>query len=263
MSSKENEVIGNYEVGKEGVLTRREVLLMGAMTAGGMVAGSAVPVAAAGEGAKKAASPDGPYKAKDFDKLAKTLNGFSASQIQQHLKLYNGYVAKSNQMYKMLKDVDVSSANATFSDLRELLIEQSYAVNGVVYHEFYFGNLGGKGGEPGGDLKAAIEERWGSNAKFMDFLKGAGKSARGWVVVGYNTRGGHLDAFALDTHNDYSPAGIIPVMVLDVYEHAYMVDFGIDRGKYLETFMDNLDWNVVAKRLSVASKHPSGEDSTV
>ncbi len=262
MSSKDKELIGNYEVGKEGILTRREVLLMGAMTAGSMVAGSAAPALAAKESAKDK-SGDGPYKAKDFEGLCKSLNGFSASQIKQHLKLYNGYVSKSNLMYKQLKGIDISTANATYSALRDLLTEQSYAVNGVVYHEFYFGNLGGKGGDPTGDLKAGIEERWGSTAKFMDFLKAAGKTARGWVVICYNTRGGYIDAFALDTHNVYSPAGVIPLMVLDVYEHAYMVDFGIDRGKYLETFMDNLDWSVVAKRLAVASKHPTGGESTV
>ena len=67
-------------------------------------------------------------------------------------------------------------------------MEQSYAVNGAVYHEYYFGNLGGKGGEPTGELKSALEERWGSMDKFMDYLKAAGKSMRGWVVIGFNTR---------------------------------------------------------------------------
>lgn len=259
MASDKKELIGNYEVTEKGILTRREVLAMGAIAASGLVAGGNTAPALAAKGK----NAGGPYKAKDFSGLIKTMNGFSASQIKQHLKLYNGYVKKSNLMYNQLTKMDITTANATYSELRDLLTEQSYAVNGVVYHEFYFGNLGGKGGEPTGKLKSGIEERWGSTGKFMDFLKAAGKSARGWVIIGYNTRGGYIDAFALDLHNVYSPANMIPILVLDVYEHAYMVDFGINRGKYLETFMNNLDWNVVAKRLNVAAKHPTGLDSTV
>jgi Fe-Mn family superoxide dismutase len=261
--TKEHEIVGNYEVSEKGVLTRREVLLMGAMAAGSLVA--ATPAIASGSSAAvttmKASEP---YVAKDFSALVeKKMAGLSASQIEQHLKLYKGYVAKSNEIYSKLKDVDISTANATYSPLRELLVEESYAVNGAIYHEFYFGNLGGKGGDPTGDLKSALEERWGSTDKFKDYLKAAGKSMRGWVVVGYNTRGGHLSAFGLDMHNMFSPANLIPILVLDVYEHAYMVDYGIDRGKYLEAFMNNLDWEVVAKRLAATRNHPMGADSTV
>jgi Fe-Mn family superoxide dismutase len=61
----------------------------------------------------------------------------------------------------------------------------------------------------------------------------------------------------------WSPANVVPILVLDVYEHAYMVDYGIDRAKYLDAFVKNLDWEVVAKRFSYAHKHPSGPDSTV
>jgi Fe-Mn family superoxide dismutase len=253
--TKEREIVGNYEVSDKGVMTRREVLLMGAMAAGSLVA--AAPVLAAGTTSAAAATkPNEPYVAKDFSALVK-------NPIEQHLKLYKGYVAKSNEIYNKLKEVDLASANATYSPVRELLVEESYAVNGAVYHEFYFGNLGGKGGEPTGDLKAALEERWGSVPKFMDLLKAAGKSMRGWVIVGYNTRGGHLSAFGLDTHNMFAPANLVPILVLDVYEHAYMIDYGIERPKYLDAFAANLDWDVVAKRFAATHNHPSGLDSTV
>ncbi len=142
-------------------------------------------------------------------------------------------------------------------------MEQSYAVNGAVYHELYFGNLGGAGGEPTGDIKAGIEERFGSTGKFMDMLKAAGKCMRGWVIVGYNTRGGFIDTFGLDMHNMWSPASIVPMLVLDVYEHAYMIDYGIDRAKYLDAFTANLDWDVVGKRLAMARKHPTGQEATM
>ncbi|HEY9759372.1 MAG TPA: Fe-Mn family superoxide dismutase [Oculatellaceae cyanobacterium] len=257
--SKEREIVGNYEVSDAGIMTRREILLMGAVAAGSLVAANSALAADA-----PAAKADAPYVEKDFSALAKKeMTGLSPKQIEQHLKLYKGYVAKSNEIYNKLKDVDLATANATYSPLRELLVEESFAVNGAVYHEYYFGNLGGKGGEPTGDVLAALSERWGSYGKFIDYLKAAGKSMRGWVIIGYNTRGGHLSAFGLDTHNMFSPANIIPVLVLDVYEHAYMIDYGIDRPKYLDAFVSNLDWDVVAKRLARTKNHPTGGDSTV
>jgi superoxide dismutase, Fe-Mn family len=256
MTGQKNELIGNFEIAEGGVVSRRDVLLMGAIAAG--------TVLAAGE-VKAAVTPTAtePYVARDFSELvSKKLDGLSQSQIEQHLKLYKGYIGKSNEIFNKLKEVDITTANATYSPLRELLLEQSYAVNGAIYHEYYFGNLGGKGGDPSGDLKAALDERWGTTGKFIDFFKAAGKSMRGWVVVGYNTRGGHLDFFGLDMHNMWVPANMVPIVVLDVYEHAYMVDYGIDRAKYLDAFFKIVDWDVVAKRLSLAHKHASGLDST-
>jgi superoxide dismutase, Fe-Mn family len=259
MRSKTSELIGNFEITNAGAVTRREMLIMGAV--------AATTAAASGIGAQAAtANPTAgsePYAAKDFSDLAsRKLEGISASQIDQHLKLYQGYIKKSNEIYNKLKDVDITTANATYSPLRELLMEQSYAVNGAIYHEFYFANLGGKDDGPAGDLKAALEERWGSTSKFIDYLKAAGKSMRGWVVIGYNTRVGHLDAFGLDFHNMWSPANTVPIIVLDVYEHAYMVDYGIDRAKYLDAFVKNLDWDVVSKRFTAVKSHPSGPDTT-
>src|SRR6516162_2284730 len=122
MRKKTSELIGNYEITDAGAVTRREMLVMGAV--------AATAAAVGGIGAQAAAlTPSGaePYAAKDFSDLAsKKLEGISAGQIEQHLKLYQGYVKKSNEIYNKLKDVDITSANATYSPLRELLMEQSY-----------------------------------------------------------------------------------------------------------------------------------------
>lgn len=261
MTENNPQIIGNYEIAKEGAVTRREVLLMSAIAAGGLAASAAPALAGAISPALQVGAE--PYMAKDFSALVnKPMPGFSQSQIEQHLKLYKGYIAKANELTAKLKDVDLAGANATYAPLRELLVEESYAVNGAIYHEYYFGNLGGKGGEPQGELRAGLEEHFGSIGKFMDFLKASGKCMRGWVVVGYNTRAGHLGTFGLDMHNMWAPANLVPIMVLDVYEHAYMIDYGIDRAKYLDAFVNNLDWDVVAKRLLAARSHPVGLNST-
>lgn len=261
MTSKDHELIGNYEVADRDVVTRRDVLIMGAIAAGGLVAGSPV-IAAPQVSAATAATASDPYIAKDFSHLVGKTDGLTASQIEQHLKLYKGYIAKANELTGKLRDADLAGANPTYAPLREMLVEESYAVNGVIFHELYFGNLGGKGGEATGDVQAAIDERWGSYGKFIDYVKAAGKCMRGWVIVGYNTRGGHLSTFGLDMHNMWTPANTVPILCLDVYEHAYMIDYGIDRGKYLDAFVKNIDWDVVGKRLALTRKHPTGHDST-
>lgn len=255
-------MLGNFELRRQGVVTRRDVLMMGAVAATSLSV-NALSAGAAPESAAAVVTKD-PYVAKDFSALVtKNMDGLSGNQIEPHLKLYKGYVGKANEIYNLLKTVDLTSANATYSPLRELLMEQSFAVNGMIYHEFYFGNLGGSGGDPGGEVKAALDERFGSTGKFMDFLKAAGKSMRGWVVVGYNTRGNHIDTFGLDMHNMWSPQNVVPLLVLDVYEHAYMIDYGIDRAKYLNAFAKNLDWQAVEKRLAATKKLVNGGDSTI
>jgi len=239
-------------------LSRREILLVGAATASSLLASTSASKAAA-QKPGESSSINEPYIARDFNGLLnKKIDGLSQNQLSQHIKLYQGYVKKANEISRKLKDVDLASANPTYSPLRELLAEQSYALNGAIYHEYYFGNLGGTGGEPTGDLRAAIDERFGSIAKFMDYLRASGKSMRGWVIVGYNTRIGRLDTFGLDFHNLFTPADVVPVLVLDVYEHAYMIDYGIDRAKYLDAFAQTIDWNVVDKRFVAALKHPFG-----
>lgn len=270
MTSDKNEVIGNFEVVEGKLKTRREVLLMGALAAGGMLATTAANAAETKEAVAASVTPlmvakASPLIAKDYSGLTtKPMDGFSAKQIEQHLKLYQGYVGKTNEIQGLLTTVDPNTPppNATYHPLRELLMEHSYALNGVVYHELYFGNLGGAGGDPTGDLRNAIEARWGSLAKFNDFLKAAGKCMRGWVIVGWNTRDGSLQAYGLDLHNMWAPANVVPIVVLDVYEHAYMIDYGTNRGGYLDAFMKNLDWGVASRRFDIARKHASGMDST-
>jgi Fe-Mn family superoxide dismutase len=212
-----NEKIGNYEVTKEGIVTRREVLIMGAVAAGSLASIGSAQAAGPAVAAANVTGKD-PYVAKDFSALAGKLDGLTASQIDQHLKLYKGYIGKANEIHAKLQDADLTKPNTTYAPLRELL---------------------------------------------MELLKASGKCMRGWVIVGYNTRGGYIDTFGLDMHNMWAPASTVPLLVLDVYEHAYMIDYGIDRAKYLDAFAKNLDWNVVGKRLTMAKKHPTGHDSTV
>jgi len=182
------------------------------------------------------------------DKIVKplkytSLDGLSEKQIAQHHDvLYAGYVKKTNEIRKALETVDKSTTNATFSQLRELKVEETFALNGVKLHESYFDNLGGKGGEPQGIAAKWIAEDFGSFAAWAEEFKAMGIASRGWVVLAMDLETGRLHNFMCDIHNQGGIWGAVPVMVLDVYEHAYFLDYATNRKGYLEAFMKNIQW---------------------
>jgi Fe-Mn family superoxide dismutase len=173
----------------------------------------------------------------------KQLIGISDKTIQiHHDKLYVGYVNKRNEIEEKLLTVDRSAANATYSEYGELKREESFAANAQYLHEYYFNVLGGEG-TPGGDLIKAIEEEFGSLEKWLEDFKAAGMVARGWVVLAYDFNDGRLHNYLCDSHNHGGIWGAIPVIVLDMYEHAYFIDYGSDRKTYIEDYMKNLNWD--------------------
>ncbi len=195
-----------------------------------------------------------PHQPKKFE--LKGLDGISDNQISQHRDiLYAGYVNKLNEIEERLKAVDVSKANQIFSDLRALKADETFALNGVVLHELYFENLGGKGGitpsggKPKGKLADLIATEWGSFEKWAENFKACGMSARGWVIMGLCAYDGRLHNYCLDTHNFNFPANTSPLLVMDVYEHAYAIDYGVKRPPYIEAFMKNVEWAAASRRL--------------
>ena len=187
------------------------------------------------------------HQAKKFDL---TLDGISEKQISQHRDiLYAGYVNKLNEIEEKLKTADITKANQAFSEFRALKVEESFALNGVVLHELYFENLGVKSAKPTGKLSDLMARDFGSFDKWIENLKACGMAARGWVILGLCTYDGKLHNYCLDAHNDRVPVNVIPILVLDVYEHAYVIDFGVKRAPYLDAFVKNINWDAAAKRL--------------
>lgn len=181
------------------------------------------------------------------------LEGISRRQIEEHYTLYHGYVNKTNEIRSKLDTVDRSKANQTYSDNRELKVELSFAWNGVKLHELYFENLGGGGGQPSGRVLQVLESNFGSFEKWVEDLKATGISARGWVVTAWDQDDGKVYNYLCDAHNLYGIWKAIPLVVLDTYEHAYMIDYGVKRPPYIEAFLRNVDWEPVARRLAEAS----------
>ncbi len=175
----------------------------------------------------------------------KSLNGLSEKQLSEHHDvLYAGYVKKVNELRAKIPNADKSTANGTYAELRELKLEEGFAVNGVKLHESYFDNMGGKG-QPDGDAKNMIESDFGSYEKWEEEFKALGLCSRGWVVLAYDLDDKKLRNYLADVHNQGGIWNAVPLLVLDVYEHAYFLDYATGRKKYIEAFFQNLDWKHV------------------
>lgn len=175
------------------------------------------------------------------------MTGISKKTMEIHRdKLYAGYVKKNAEIGEKLVTLRKSGkaeGNATFSELRALKSEETFVTNAVYLHEWYFGNVSGDGNwKNAPELIKALEKKFGSLEEGIKYLSECGMAARGWAVLSWDTKLGALKQYNCDAHNQGGVWGCIPVIVLDVYEHAYFIDFGSDKKAYIEAFWKNLNW---------------------
>ena len=180
------------------------------------------------------------------------LTGISARTMEEHYELYKGYIAKTNEIQEKLNSVDRASANQIYSDLRGLRVDLSFAIGGVKNHEIYFGHLGGKGGTPTGKVAEMIKRDFPSYDAWLADFKASGLAARGWVWLAYDHDFSTLTTAVGDAQNTFPLWNATPILAMDVYEHAYWIDYGRARAKYIEAFFNNLDWRVVEQNLERA-----------
>jgi Fe-Mn family superoxide dismutase len=173
------------------------------------------------------------------------LEGISRASVEAHYRLYQGYVAKRNEILRALAEVDLAAANQVYSEIRALKVELSFAIGGIKNHEIYFGHLGGRGGDPTGRIGQLIARDFGSAAAWRADLKASGMAGRGWAWTAYDWDEGRLFNYVGDAQNTYPIWNATPLVALDVYEHAYFLDYQTDRASYIDAFFENLDWDVV------------------
>jgi Fe-Mn family superoxide dismutase len=173
------------------------------------------------------------------------LDGISRETVEAHYKLYAGYVNKRNEILGKLEGVDLGAANQVYSEVRGLKVELSFAIGGIKNHEVYFEHLGGDGGAPGGLVGDLIKRDFGSFDAWRADLKATGMAGRGWAWTAYDWDEGRLHNYIGDTQNTYPIWNATPLVALDVYEHAYFMDYGTDRAAYIDAFLGNLDWATV------------------
>ncbi|MEO5987952.1 MAG: Fe-Mn family superoxide dismutase [Candidatus Eisenbacteria bacterium] len=190
--------------------------------------------------------------AKSFPAAIRELNGISLRTQEEHYELYKAYVGKTNEIQKKLDTVDRTTANQIYSDLRSLRVDLSFAMGGVKNHEIFFAHLGGKGGQPGTKTLELINRDFPSYDAWLADFKASGMAARGWVWLAYDHDLQSLTTAVGDAQNTFPVWNATPIIALDVYEHAYWLDYGRLRAKYIEAFFNNLDWGVVEQNLERA-----------
>ncbi len=186
-------------------------------------------------------------EAKQFKSVSAKLDGISEKTMTEHYKLYQGYVNKYNEVMEKLAAADKSKANQVFSDVRSLKVDLTFAIGGVKNHEIYFAHLGGKSPEPSGRLKAEIEKWFGSVDNWRADMKATGMAARGWGWLAWDWDYHYLFNYAGDAQNTFPVWNATPLVALDVYEHAYYLDYQVNRAAYIDAFFKNLNWEVVAQ----------------
>jgi len=189
------------------------------------------------------------YTAKDYSNLI-GIEGFSETLLKNHFTLYQGYVTNINKLTDslaaMLKEGKVGTPE--YSELKRRL---GFEFNGMRLHEYYFDNLGGKGGlDKSGKLARKLAEDFGSYEDWERDFKGTGAMRGiGWAILYQDNTTGKLINLWINEHETGHLAGCIPILVMDVFEHAFITDYGLKRADYIEAFFKNINWNVVEGRL--------------
>jgi Fe-Mn family superoxide dismutase len=180
------------------------------------------------------------------------LAGISDEQIDQHWALYEGYVTSANTLLEEMERAEVGSRQ-----WGELKRRAGFEIDGVVLHEYYFGNLAAEAKlSPGSDLAADVTAAWGTTTAWReDFAKTGAMRGVGWAILYHDPAAQRLFNWWVSSHEVGHPAGFHPILVMDVFEHAWMVDHGASgRDEYITAFLANVSWEVVEQRYK-DSKH--------
>jgi Fe-Mn family superoxide dismutase len=190
-----------------------------------------------------------PYAAKDYSKLV-GMPGFSEVLLKNHFTLYQGYVTNTNKLLDTLDQMakDAKTAAPEFAELKRRL---GWEFNGMRLHEYYFENLGGKAGIDKNSLLAKkLAGAFGSmEAWEKDFRATGAMRGIGWVVLYHDATADRLINFWINEHDVSHPAGCTPLLVMDVFEHAFMLDYGLKRADYIDAFCKNINWAAAESRV--------------
>ena len=188
------------------------------------------------------------YQAKDFSNLI-GMEGFSDTLLNNHFTLYKGYVTNTNKLVDLLNGKEKDATNPEYAEIKRRF---GFEFNGMRLHEYYFGNLGGKAAiDPSGSMAKKVADSFGSYENWeKDFRATGAMRGIGWVVLYQDNMTGDLFNQWINEHEIGHLAGCKPILVMDVFEHAFMTDYGLKRADYIAAFFKNINWEEVQKRLA-------------
>ncbi|HOW60468.1 MAG TPA: Fe-Mn family superoxide dismutase [Candidatus Moranbacteria bacterium] len=195
------------------------------------------------------------YETKNFEKLL-GIEGFSEKLLKNHFTLYQGYVNNFNKLDEILMGMEKEGKfeGPVFSELNRRL---GWEFDGMRLHELYFENMmkGGSKMELDSDLGKKIKQEWESFAMWeKDFKSMGAMRGIGWVILYYDKIAGRLFNVWINEHDSGHLVGCVPILVMDVFEHAYIGDYEIKKADYIEAFMKVVCWHVVTARFNEAKK---------
>jgi superoxide dismutase, Fe-Mn family len=195
------------------------------------------------------------YESKNYDHLLGGLKGFSDALLQNHFTLYAGYVTNTNQLADAM-NVSLKEGKAETAEYAELKRRFGWEFNGMRLHEYYFENIARGGGslDPKSGLFQKITESFGSYESWeRDFKAVGAMRGIGWAGLYFDGRARRLFNVWINEHDGGHLSGAAPLLLMDVFEHAFMMDYGVKRADYIEAFFGVLDWGVVFRRWTEAS----------
>lgn len=196
-----------------------------------------------------------PYQPKSFEQLL-GVNGLSDTLLKNHFTLYQGYVANTNKVAEILSSM-AGEGKAGTPEFAELKRRFGWEFNGMRLHELYFGNMskGVNKLDTGSALSRKITEDFGSFENWERDFKGTGTMRGiGWVILYLDHAANRLFNVWVNEHDTGHLSGAVPLLVMDVFEHAYMTDYGLKRADYIEVFFRVIDWAAVSKRFNEAKR---------
>jgi Fe-Mn family superoxide dismutase len=178
------------------------------------------------------------------------MEGFSDTLLKNHFTLYQGYVTNTNKLMDTLAQM-LKEGKVGVPEFAELKRRFGWEFNGMRLHEYYFENLAGKGGlgKTSQLFKKVSEDFGGYEAWEKEFKAVGTMRGIGWAVLYQDSSTGRLFNFWINEHDVGHPSGCTPILILDVFEHAFMIDYGLKRADYIDAFFKNINWEEVEKRL--------------
>jgi len=186
------------------------------------------------------------YEPKEFS--YPNLRSISQTAFDLHEKLYEGYIKKLNEITVEYRTVNKGAANHNYSHVRELLIEKTHNYNSMILHEHFFSNLSSRPLPPHEYFKKAIEKEFITWGEYLMDLEATAMSSRaGWAITVFNPKEQRFQNFALDLHDMHVPIQSYPIVVIDTWEHSYMIDFAINKADYVKAIIEEINWGQISE----------------